>query len=172
MKKKKEFDNKSFYTTHEQTYFEPMASPESPQYQILNSTMKLDIPLEDAEIDENYKSPAMAPDSPAMEFDDTPVEIEEYNYPEEFKGNFSPITPMDLNARPETPEPEPEVQDLDNIYTVPDYLKQPYTEEELKSFEHIKKETGGGILDVKEVTEETKANEEQSNSTTKTFNIN
>jgi hypothetical protein len=140
-----------------------MESPESPQYQIMKPTMKLDIPLEEAEIDEDYKSPAMAPDSPAIDLNDVPEEVEEI---EEFKGNFSPITPMDLNA----PFPEsPKEVDLENIYVVPDYLKQPYTEEEIKS----KEEQSGGILEVKEITSNTEEKKDDSvSSSTKTFNIN
>jgi len=164
MKKKKEIDNKPVYTTQEYSQFEAMESPESPQYQIMKPTMKLDIPLEEAEIDEDYKSPAMAPDSPAIDLNEVPEEVEEVE--EEFKGNFSPITPMDLNA----PLPEsPKEVDLENIYVVPDYLKQPYTEEELKS----KEEQSGGILEVKEITTDTEEKKEVTgSSTTKTFNIN
>jgi DNA-directed RNA polymerase II subunit RPB2 len=168
MKKKKEIDNKPLYTTQEYSHFEEMESPESPQYQIMKPTMKLDIPLEEAEIDEDYKSPAMAPDSPAIDLNEVPEEVEEveeYNYPEELKGNFSPITPMDLNA----PLPEsPKEVDLENMYVVPDYLKQPYTEEELKS----KEEQTGGILEVKEMTTTTDEKKEENSSSTKTFNIN
>ena len=176
LRKKKEMDSDKYITQQYQPFQERdiMDSPDEP-YQILtDSKMKLDIPLETGEIDETYKSPALAPYSPAlpayspdMPPPDSPNTKDEYNlddvykFPEEFRSYY--VNGYDPQA---IPSEQPQIQELD------EEIKPVESDIDYNALLNTPETPDASILDVKEKEEEKDTDKDKKESTTKSFKLN
>ena len=176
LRKKKEMDSDKYITQQYQPFQERdiMDSPDEP-YQILtDSKMKLDIPLETGEIDETYKSPALAPYSPAlpayspdMPPPDSPNTKDEYNlddvykFPEEFRSYY--VNGYDPQA---IPSEQPQIQELD------EEIKPVESDIDYNAILNTPETPDASILDVKEKEEEKDTDKDKKESTTKSFKLN
>ena len=172
LRKKKEMDSDKYITQQYQPFYEKdiLESPDEP-YQILtDSTMKLDIPFETGEIDESYKSPVMAPYTPAltayspeMPPPNSPNKEDEYNlddvykFPEEFRSYY--VNGYDPQTIPSEQPQEPQLDVVESDIDYNAILNTPETPE-------------ASILDVKEKEEEKDTDKDKEQSTTKSFKLN
>jgi DNA-directed RNA polymerase II subunit RPB2 len=176
LRKKKEMDSDKYITQQYQPFYEKdIDSPDEP-YQILTeSKMKLDIPLETGEIDETYKSPVMAPYSPALTGyspvmppppdKEDEVNLDDlYKFPEEFRSYYVNGYDAELipSVEPQIQEPtlDEEVKHVESDIDYNALLNTPKTPE-------VK-----NILDVKEKEEDKEEDKDKKESTTKSFKLN
>ena len=176
LRKKKEMDSDKYITQQYQPFQERdvMESPDEP-YQILtDSNMKLDIPFETGEIDESYKSPVMAPYSPALQGyspeipppdnpnkEDTDNLDDLYKFPEEFRSYYvNGYNPQAI------PSEQLQIQKLD------EEIKPVESDIDYNALLNTPETPDASILDVKEKEEEKDTDKDKKESTTKSFKLN